>query len=77
MAKPWHAERERDDAQHALRLVGGELDRPPHAVDAQADEHRPRRAGRVEDGREVADEPVVAYAAGSIGRSDRPLPRPS
>ena len=57
-------------------MVGREQQAPVRAARV-ADERRPLGAGRVEHGEGVGRELLLRYAAGSVGRSERPLPRAS
>ena len=64
-----HPHREGDDARHPLRVVGGEPQRPPHTIAAQANQHRRLRAGGGQDGLQVGDALLVGVG---LGR-DRPV----
>jgi hypothetical protein len=80
-----HPHREGDDARHPLRVVGGEPQRPPHTIAAQADQHRRLRAGGGQDRLQVGDALLVGVSLGrdrqhqggvavASGASGRPAP---
>ena len=57
---------------------GGQADRPPDRIAAQADEDRARRRRGVHDGHDVVGDPLrPSRRPGPWAGPERPLPRPS